>query len=86
MTGGTEGPKDVLEKLAAAGVGTIVGMHMSEDHLKAAKKCHLHVVIAGHIASDNLGMNLLLDSAEKKFGGIDVIEASGFRRFRRTAS
>ncbi len=83
MTGGTEGPKEILEHLADSGVGTIVGMHMSEDHYKDAEKFHIRVVIAGHISSDNLGLNLLFDAAEKKFGPIDFIECSGFRRFRR---
>jgi hypothetical protein len=83
MTGGTEGPKDILEYLADTGIGTIVGMHMSEDHYKDAEKYHIRVVIAGHISSDNLGLNLLFDAAEKKFGPINFIECSGFRRFRR---
>jgi putative NIF3 family GTP cyclohydrolase 1 type 2 len=83
MTGGTEGAKEAIEKLADAGVGTMICMHMSDDHYKEAKKNHLNVVIAGHISSDNLGLNLLLDSAEKELGKLDVIEVSGFRRFRR---
>jgi len=83
MTGGTEGAKEALERLASAGVGTIVGMHMSEEHVKLAEKYHLRVVIAGHIASDNLGMNLMLDAAENKFGGVAVTACSGFRRFSR---
>ena len=37
-------------------------MHISDEHKKEAEKHHINVVIAGHIASDNLGMNLLLDS------------------------
>ena len=65
MTGGTSGSKETLEKLSQSGVGTIVGMHMSEDHRKEAEKHHLNVVIAGHIASDTLGLNLLLDALEK---------------------
>jgi len=83
MTGGTEGAKELIEKLADAGVDTMVCMHMSDDHYKEAQKNRLNVVIAGHISSDNLGLNLLLDSAEKEFGKLDVIEVSGFRRFRR---
>jgi hypothetical protein len=84
MTGGTEGSKELIEKLAAADVGTVVGMHMSEEHYKEARKHHLRVVIAGHISSDNLGMNLMLDACEKKFGEVQVLECSGFRRYRRT--
>jgi hypothetical protein len=82
MTGGTEGAKELLEKLADSGVGTIVGMHMSEDHYKEAQKFHLNVVIAGHISSDNLGVNLLLDAAEKEFGKFNVIGCSGFNRIK----
>src|SRR3990172_6012274 len=80
MTGGTGGSKNVFEKLSNAGVGTVVGMHISEDHRKEAEKNHINVVIAGHISSDNLGMNLLLDSI---LDGVEVITTSGFRRFSR---
>jgi len=82
MTGGTSGSKDTLEKLSQSGVGTIVGMHMSEDHRKEAEKHHVHVVIAGHISSDTLGMNLLLDAVEKR-GPFTVVACSGFKRIKR---
>ncbi len=80
MTGGTSGSKRLYEGLSRAGVGTIVGMHMSEDHRKEAQKHHLNVVIAGHVASDNLGMNLLFDAILK---GVEVMECSGFKRIKR---
>ena len=80
MTGGTGGSKNIFEKLSVAGVGTIVGMHIGEDHRKEAEKHHINVVIAGHISSDNLGMNLLLDDILK---GVEVTATSGFRRFSR---
>lgn len=82
MTGGTEGSRDVYRSLAQAGVSTIVCMHLSEGHLKKAKEARLNVVNAGHIASDNLGLNLLLDSVLKN-KKVDIIEVSGFRRFSR---
>jgi hypothetical protein len=82
MTGGTEGAKELIEKLSQSGVGTMICMHMSEDHYKHAQKHHVNVIIAGHIASDNLGLNLLLDEAEKKFGAINVIGCSGFIRIK----
>ena len=82
MTGGTEGAKDVFDKYAAGGVSTLVGMHISEDHLENAKKANLNVVIAGHISSDNLGLNLLLDAVEKK-GRLEYVCVSGFERIRR---
>lgn len=81
MTGGTGGSKKAFEKLSAAGVGTVVGMHISEDHRKEAEKHHVNVVIAGHISSDTLGLNLLFDAMLK---GVEVVETSGFRRIVRT--
>jgi len=84
MTGGTEGAKEVYEKYAAGGVSTLVGMHISEEHLENAKKANLNVVIAGHISSDTLGLNLLLDSVEKK-DRLDYLCVSGFERIRRAA-
>ena len=80
MTGGTGGSKNIYEKLSNAGIGTVVGMHISEDHRKEAEKHHVNVVIAGHMSSDNLGMNLLLDDILK---GVNVTATSGFRRFSR---
>ena len=82
MTGGTEGAKELLEKCATAGTSTLVGMHFSEDYLEQAKKANINMVVAGHIASDVLGFNLLLDELERK-EPLDIIGVSGFERIRR---
>ncbi|MBI4684510.1 MAG: NGG1p interacting factor NIF3 [Nitrospirae bacterium] len=82
MTGGTEGSKEIFESLTASGVNTIVGMHLSEDHRKEAEKSHLNVVIAGHISSDNLGLNLLFDELCRG-KTVEIIECSGFKRVSR---
>jgi hypothetical protein len=82
MTGGTEGSKRIFGRLSQAGVGTVVGMHFSEDHYKNAKDEHINLIVAGHIASDNLGMNLLIDQFEKK-SRLNIIPCSGFVRIRR---
>lgn len=82
MTGGTEGPTDALNRLSAAGVGTLVGMHYSEEHKKRAEELKLNLVIAGHISSDVLGMNLVLDAIEK-LGPVEVVCTSGMVRVRR---
>jgi putative NIF3 family GTP cyclohydrolase 1 type 2 len=83
MTGGTEGAKDIFKTLSLTGVNTIVGMHMSDDHRKEAEQHNMNVIIAGHIASDNVGLNLLFDKA---LAGqkINITECSGFRRFARS--
>lgn len=83
MTGGTEGPTDALNRLSAAGVGTLVGMHYSEEHKKRAEELKLNLVIAGHISSDVLGMNLVLDRIEA-VGDIVVRCTSGMVRFKRS--
>lgn len=82
MTGGTEGPEEALTRLAQAGVGTLVGMHYSEEHRKKAEELKLNLVIAGHVSSDTLGMNLVLDQVEKA-GDIAIYCTSGMIRVRR---
>jgi putative NIF3 family GTP cyclohydrolase 1 type 2 len=82
MTGGTEGSKKMFARLSQAGVGTIIGMHFSEDHYKSAKDERINMVVAGHIASDTLGLNLLLDQIEKK-ERLNMIPCSGFIRVKR---
>jgi len=81
MTGGTEGPEAAIEKLAEVGVGTIVGMHFSDKLRKKASESHINVVIAGHMASDAIGMNLLLDKLENS--GVKIIATSGLMRVKR---
>ncbi|MDI6802004.1 MAG: NGG1p interacting factor NIF3 [Thermodesulfovibrionales bacterium] len=82
MTGGTEGSKNIFQSLSLSGINTIIAMHLSEEHRKEAEKNHVNVVIAGHIASDNLGLNLLLDrvAADER---LEILECSGFRRIAR---
>ncbi len=82
MTGGTEGPKEAFDKLYKAGVRTLVSMHLSEEHFRKVRDANLNVVVAGHISSDTLGLNLLLDRIVKK-EKISVVSCSGFMRFER---
>jgi putative NIF3 family GTP cyclohydrolase 1 type 2 len=82
MTGGTEGPLKALDRLSAAGVDTLVGMHFSEEHRKHAGELNMNLIVAGHISSDALGMNLILDEIEKM--GVKVICTSGIVRVRRS--
>jgi len=81
MTGGTEGPVPALEKLAQAGVGTIISMHMADKLRTEAEKQHINVVVAGHIPSDNIGLNLFLDQLEKQ--GVKSRGFSGLQRVSR---
>jgi len=84
ITGGTEFSPKLYEKIAAAGVGTVVGVHMREENRKEAEAANINVAIAGHISSDSLGMNLFLDELEKQ--GIEIIPCSGLIRISRNKS
>lgn len=81
LTGGTEGSIKMYEKMAQAGIGTVIAMHQSEEHRKEAEKSHINIVVAGHISSDSIGMNLFLDELEKK--GIEIVPCSGLTRISR---
>ncbi len=81
LTGGTEGSAEVYHRLAQAGIGTVIGMHMSEEHKKQADEAHINAIIAGHMSSDSIGMNLFIDMLERR--GIKVTPFGGFHRVRR---
>jgi len=55
---------------------------MKDENREEAIKHHLNVVIAGHISSDSLGMNLFLDELEKK--KINIIPLGGLIRVKRS--
>ena len=81
FTGGTEGSPKLYEKIAQAGIGTLIDMHASEEHKKEAEEANLNVVIAGHMSSDSIGMNIILDELEKQ--GIEIVPCSGMIRISR---
>ena len=81
ITGGTEGSPKLYDKMANVGIGTVVGMHISEEHKKEAELAHINIIIAGHMSSDSLGVNLFLDELEKQ--GIEIVQCSGFTRVSR---
>lgn len=81
FTGGTEGAKEIYERLSQVGIGTIISMHTSEEHREEVKKHHINLVVAGHMVSDSVGANLFLDELEKR--GVEVVPASGLIRISR---
>jgi hypothetical protein len=82
FAGGTSAPKEMYEQLSRSGIGTVVCMHAPESHVEEARKHHVNVVVASHMASDSLGCNLLADKLEEQ--GLTIIPCSGFIRVRRT--
>lgn len=81
MTGGTNPSPKVYEQLSQYGISTVLGMHMRDDSMKQASEHHMNVIIAGHMPSDSLGMNLFLDELEKK--GIEIVPCGGLVRVSR---
>lgn len=81
FTGGTSGHKDNMKALAEAGISTVVCMHATEGMVNSAKDARLNLVIAGHIASDNVGLNLFLDQLEA--AGVEIVPCSGLVRVKR---
>lgn len=81
ITGGTTGSKEIYEKMSHAGVGTLIVMHIPEEHKKLAEQFHLNVVVLSHMASDSIGMNIILDEVEKK--GVEIIPCGGLIRVKR---
>lgn len=81
MTGGTSGSEKRFERMSHYGIGTVVDMHVQKEDRDEAIKHYINVVIAGHIASDSLGLNIIMDELQKK--GVDVVPCSGFMRHSR---
>lgn len=83
FTGGTNGPEELVEQQAAAGVGTILAMHFTEKEVEVGRKHNVNMIQCNHMASDALGINLLLDRLSKEEKKLDVLEVSGFVRVKR---
>ena len=83
FTGGTNGPDEFIEVQAHAGVGTILAMHFTEKEVEEGRKHHINLVQCSHMASDALGINLMLDKLTKKEKKLKTIDVSGFIRVKR---
>jgi len=76
MAGGTGGGADVYRAYFEAGVGTIICMHIPEDVKKAVEEQNVgNVIVAGHMASDSIGMNRIIREWRKN--GLKVTPCCG---------
>lgn len=84
FNGGTSGNKNIFKYLEYAGISTFICMHLPESHLEEAKKYNINVIVMPHMASDSLGINLILDEIEKRRGSsFEIVAGSGFTRIKR---
>jgi len=59
-----------------AGVGTFVTMHATPEVIEGMRKHNKsNIIVAGHMASDSLGFNQILDAWEAR--GVEIVRISG---------
>lgn len=76
MAGGTTGGATVAKAYFEAGVGTLITMHMPENDIKELRELNLgNLIVAGHVASDSIGLNKLIAALEDR--GLNVIRING---------
>ncbi len=76
MAGGTSGGAAVAKAYFEAGVGTLVVMHMPEPDIKEIREQNLgNLIVAGHVASDSVGLNKLIAVLEEC--GLEVVRING---------
>lgn len=79
FAGGTNGGEQVFKSYFDAGVGTIVCMHVPDNVRDAVISQNIgNVIVAGHMPSDSIGINLFINELEKK--GVEVKAMSGIVR------
>lgn len=62
--------------MADAGIGTFVTMHATKEVIEGVKKHNkANLIIAGHMSSDSLGFNQILDAWEAK--GVEIVRING---------
>jgi putative NIF3 family GTP cyclohydrolase 1 type 2 len=76
MAGGTNGGADVFKAYFEAGVGTIICMHVPDDVREAVATQNIgNIIVAGHMASDSIGLNIIADAIEAR--GVEVVRGFG---------
>jgi hypothetical protein len=79
MAGGTNGGEKVFKAYFEAGVGTIICMHVPNDVRLAVIEQNIgNVIVAGHMPSDSIGINMLINELEKN--GLEVTAMSGIMK------
>jgi len=81
MAAGTNGGAAVYRTYYEHGIDTILAMHIDERDLRELEqlqRLQANLVITGHMPSDSIGMNRVIDALESE--GLEVITGSGVIR------
>ena len=81
MAAGTNGGASVFRTYYEHGIDTILAMHIDERDLRELEQLQrpqANLVITGHMPSDAIGMNRVMDALESQ--GLEVIAGSGVIR------
>jgi hypothetical protein len=81
MAAGTNGGATVYRTYYEHGIDTILAMHIDERDLRELEQLQrpqANLVITGHMPSDSIGMNRVIDALEGQ--GLEVIAGSGVIR------
>ena len=81
MAAGTNGGAPVYRTYYEHGIDTILAMHIDERDLRELEQLErpqANLVITGHMPSDSIGMNRVIDALEAE--GLEVIAGSGVIR------
>lgn len=77
FSGGLAAENDELKAYIDAGIGTFVTMHMDLECVKMLREDNrANAIICGHMASDSIGVNIILDAWERE-GGIETTRIGG---------
>ena len=81
MAAGTNGGAPIYRTYYEHGIDTILAMHIEDRDLRELEqdqRPNANLVITGHMPSDSIGMNRILDAIERR--GVEVIAGSGVIR------
>jgi hypothetical protein len=81
MAAGTNGGAPVYRTYYEHGIHTILAMHIDDRDLRELEQLQApgaNLVITGHMPSDSIGLNRVIDALERK--GLEVIVGSGVIR------
>jgi putative NIF3 family GTP cyclohydrolase 1 type 2 len=81
MAAGVNGAAAIFRTYYEHGIDTILAMHIDERELREleqAQRAGANLVITGHMPSDSIGMNRIMDALEER--GLQVIAGSGVIR------